>query len=134
LIWGDLNAETDAAADAIPSAIQVQGSDTPDHKESTMLGFADGTVQTLITKPKIGGFGMNWQNCHKMAFLGLSDSWESMYQAERRCWRYGQQQPVDSHIFVTDRDGAVVRNINRKQNQASEMGQQMKEAMIKIHG
>lgn len=134
LIWGDLNAETDAAEDAIPSAVQVQGSDTQEHKESSMLGFADGVVKDLITKPKIGGFGMNWQNCHKMAFLGLSDSWESMYQSERRCWRYGQQHIVDSHIFVTDRDGAVIRNITRKQGQAQEMGQQMKEAMKVIHG
>ena len=80
------------------------------------------------------GYGLNLQNCHNMAFMGLSDSWEAMYQAERRCWRYGQKHPVDCHIFVTDRDGAVIRNIQRKQGQAHEMSHQMKDAMKEIHG
>ena len=133
LVWGDLNAETDAAEEAIADAIQVQGSDSPEYKESAMLGFADGKHRVLVTKPKIGGFGMNWQNCNKMAFMGLSDSYEATYQAERRCWRYGQQRPVEVHTFVTDRDAAVVRNIERKRKQAEEMTQAMVEAMKETH-
>ena len=86
-----------------------------------MLGFARGEFRTLVSKPKIAGWGMNWQNCHKMAFFGLSDSYEATYQAERRCWRFGQRFAVQSHTFITDRDAAVVRNIERKRKQAEAM-------------
>jgi hypothetical protein len=133
LIWGELNAETDAAARLIRNSANVQRSDSNDYKLDMMLGFVDGNPHNLITKTKIGGHGMNWQHCHKMAFLGMSDSWESMYQAERRCWRFGQRHPVDSHIFVTDRDGAVIRNQERKQKQHVDMNIQMKEAMREVH-
>jgi len=133
LIWGDLNAETDAAEDAIPDSIQVKVSDTDQHKESAMLEFSDCQHRVLVTKPKIGGFGMNWQNCHQMAFMGLSDSFEATYQAERRCWRYGQSLPVDVHTFVTDRDAAVIRNIDRKRKQSEEMTAAMVAAMKETH-
>ncbi len=133
LIWGELNAETDAAESAITGAVQVSGSDPDEHKEKSMLGFADGSVPILVTKPKIGGFGMNWQQCHQMIFLGLTDSYESTYQAERRCWRYGQQKPVDVHILTTDRDAAIIRNIERKRKQAEEMTEQMVQAVKEAH-
>lgn len=134
VIWGDLNVETDAAADAIIGAVQVAGSDSDKHKEQTLLGFATGEVHRLVTKSKIAGFGMNWQNCARMAFMGLSDSYESRYQAERRCWRFGQKWDVESHIFISDRDAAVVRNQERKQAQAEQMAGEMIEAMRGLHG
>lgn len=134
VIWGDLNAETEAAADAIIGAVEVAGSHSDKHKEDSMLGFSDGGVRVLVSKPKIAGWGMNWQNCHNIVFLGLSDSFESMYQAERRCWRFGQQSAVDVHIYVSDRDAGVIRNIERKRLQAEEMAEQMMEAMKNHHG
>lgn len=133
LVWGDLNAETEGAARVVADAVEVSGSDTPEHKETSMLGFAAGKVRALVTKPKIGGFGMNWQNCHQMAFMALSDSYESTYQAERRCWRFGQQQPVDVHVLMTDRDASVVRNVERKRKQADEMTAAMVAAMKEAH-
>lgn len=133
LVWGELNAETTAASDVIDDAVEVAGSDSAEQKERCMLGFADGEFRVLVTKPKIAGHGMNWQNCHRMVFLGLSDSFEQTYQAERRCWRYGQTEPVDVHIMVTDRDGSVVRNIERKRSQADEMRQSMIAAMRRVH-
>ncbi len=134
VIWGDLNAETEAAADAIVGAVEVAGSHTDKHKEDSMIAFSDGGIRVLVSKPKIAGWGMNWQNCHNVAFLGLSDSFESMYQAERRCWRFGQQHDVDVHIYVSDRDAGVIRNIERKRLQAEEMAEQMMEAMKVHHG
>lgn len=134
VIWGDLNAETEAAADAIIGAVEVAGAHSDKHKEDSMLAFSDGGIRVLVSKPKIAGWGMNWQNCHNVVFLGLSDSFESMYQAERRCWRFGQRNAVDVHIYVSDRDAGVIRNIERKRLQAEEMAEQMMEAMKIHHG
>ena len=129
LVWGDLNDECDSAEDAIPDSVQVAGADTEANKESRMLGFSAGVHRVLVSKAKIAGWGMNWQNCANIVFLGQSDSWESTYQAERRCWRFGQKREVHSHTFVTDRDGAVMRNIERKRKQSEMMQLEMVEAV-----
>jgi len=133
VIWGDLNAETEAATEAIPDAVEVSGKHSDEHKETALLGFSDGSPRVLVSKPKIAGWGMNWQNCHNVVFMGLSDSYESRYQAERRCWRFGQRHPVNVHIYVSDRDGAVIRNQERKHAQAEEMAEAMIEAMREHH-
>lgn len=121
LVWCDLNAESMALARAIPDAVEVKGSDPVDHKEDALHGFSSGKYRVLITKPTIAGFGMNWQHCCKMSFVGLSDSYEQVYQATRRCWRFGQKNPVDAHIIISDAEGTVKRNIERKEAQAAEM-------------
>jgi DNA modification methylase len=121
LVWCDLNDESSALAKAIPDAIEVRGSDTAEHKEDALLGFAAGKYRVLVTKPSIAGWGMNWQHCANVVFVGLSDSYEQFYQAVRRCWRFGQTRPVDCHVITSDADGAVVENIRRKEHQASEM-------------
>lgn len=121
LVWCDLNAESEALAAAIPGAVEVKGADSPEHKERAMLGFADGSVRCLVSKPSICGYGMNWQHCADMAFVGLSHSAEQLYQATRRCWRFGQTQAVNVHVITAETDGAIVRNIERKQGEAAEM-------------
>ena len=121
IVWCDLNAESQALAKAIPGSVEVTGSDTAEHKEKSMLGFSRGEFRVLISKPSICGFGMNWQHCNNMAFVGLSDSYEAMYQAIRRCWRFGQTKAVNCHVITADTEGAVVRNIQRKEKQAMEM-------------
>ncbi len=121
LVWCELNDEGDALAGAIAGSAQVAGSDNEDDKSSRMLAFADGTVRVLVTKPKLAGFGMNWQQCHQMAFVGLSHSYEQFYQAVRRCWRFGQTQPVDVHVITTDVESEVMANIERKQKEADIM-------------
>jgi hypothetical protein len=108
-------------AKAIPDAIQVAGRHSDDYKKDAMMGFTEGRYRVLVTKPKIAGFGMNWQHCHNMAFVGLSDSYEQQYQAIRRCWRFGQDQPVHVHVVTADTEGAVVANIQRKEKLAIEM-------------
>ncbi|KKM03273.1 hypothetical protein LCGC14_1776090 [marine sediment metagenome] len=115
LAWCNLNAESESLTSHIDNAVEVKGSDTPEHKESSLLAFAENEIRCIVTKPKIAGLGMNWQNCSNMAFVGLSDSYEQFYQAIRRCWRFGQTKPVHAHIITGEREGAVVENIKRKE-------------------
>lgn len=133
LIWCGLNAEGDALEAAIPGSVQVAGSDSPALKEERMLGFAAGRYRVLITKPKIAGFGMNWQHCARMAFVGLSDSYEQLYQAIRRCWRFGQTQTVRCHVITSRAEGAVVANIQRKEADAVRMAEAMVHHMADIN-
>ena len=92
IMWCGLNAEADALTAAIPGAVNVHGSMDPDEKAAKLLGFADGEFDVLVTKPSIASQGLNYQHCHRMAFVGLGDSYEQYYQAIRRCYRYGQTE------------------------------------------
>jgi len=114
LIWCDLNDESKMLNNLINESVEVKGSDKPDHKTKSMIGFSEGTVKHLVTKPKIAGFGMNWQHCNNMIFTGLSDSYEAFYQALRRCWRFGQEKTVNVYIIISSKEGCVKENIERK--------------------
>lgn len=129
LVWCNLNEESDLLARSIADAVEVKGADKPEHKTASLLGFAHGDVRVLVSKPSIAGFGMNWQNCNQMIFVGLSDSWESYYQAIRRCWRFGQKREVHIHVVSADTEGLVVENIQRKDKQNAELGAKMVEHM-----
>lgn len=122
LIWCNLNDEGAELKRLIPDAVEVKGADSPEHKERAMMGFVDGSVRVLISKPSICGFGMNFQNCHHMAFVGLSDSFEEMDQAIHRCHRFGQTNDVQCHVIVSSQEGSVVRNIERKRAANQAMG------------
>ncbi len=139
LIWCELNAEGDALAAAIPDAIQVAGADSDEVKSARMKAFSDGSARVLISKASVCGFGMNWQHCHKMAFVGLSHSYEQFYQATRRCWRYGQKMDVQVHVVMAEPELPILRNLKRKQADAATMAEQMigqmSEVMnLEIHG
>lgn len=125
LIWCDLNIESEYLANAIPDAVEVRGSDSPEWKEEAMIGFADGKYRVLITKPSIAGFGMNWQHCHRVAFCGMSHSYEQFYQAVRRCWRFGQTHSVEVEIFVTDLEESIVANVLMKKEDTEGMKTEM---------
>lgn len=125
LVWCDLNDEGDMLEAAIDGAVQVAGKDTIEHKESSLLSFADGEFKVLISKPSIAGFGMNFQNCHNIIFVGLSDSYESMHQAISRCYRFGQTKQVNVYIITASTEGAVLRNIRRKEQDAIAMAESM---------
>lgn len=125
LVWCDLNDESKMLADLITEAVEVRGSDKPEKKTSALKGFTDGTVKYLVTKPSIAGFGLNWQGCHNMIFVGLSDSYEMMYQAIRRCYRFGQEETVNVHIVTSEAEGAVKENIERKESQCAKMTAEM---------
>jgi superfamily II DNA or RNA helicase len=133
LVWCNLNSESESLASAINGAVEVSGSDSNEHKEKSLMAFAAGEIRVLISKPRIAGWGMNFQSCHNMAFVGLSDSWESYYQAVRRCWRFGQKQSVNVHVITADIEGAVVSNIKRKEKDAENMANEMLEHMKDIN-
>lgn len=130
IVWCDLNAEGDALRAAIPDAVEIRGSDDMDVKERRLMDFANGKIRVLITKPSIAGFGLNWQHCARMAFVGVTDSWEAYYQAVRRCWRFGQKRPVDVHIFSSEQEGAVVANLKRKEEDAKKMSDALASEVI----
>jgi superfamily II DNA or RNA helicase len=125
LLWCNLNEESAQLAKAIPGAVEVTGSDSHEKKSAAMLGFSRGDIRVLVTKPSIAGFGMNWQHCNNMAFVGLSDSYEAFYQAVRRCWRFGQTKPVNVYVVTAETEGAVVANIKRKEADSMKMAENM---------
>lgn len=125
LVWCGLNAESNAMAKAIDGSVEVQGSDSLDYKSDQLEAFQAGKIRVLVTKPKIAGFGMNFQNCHNMLFVGLSDSWEAYYQAIRRCYRFGQENPVNVRIVLADIEKDIFMNVMRKEAQATAMSEQL---------
>ena len=125
LFWVDLNAEADELKSIMPDAVEVRGTDSPEYKADKLNGFTIGEVRCLISKPSIAGFGLNWQCCHNMVFVGLSDSYEMFYQAMRRCWRFGQTEEVNVYIVISEQEGAVKENIERKEKQAATMQAEM---------
>lgn len=110
-------------------AFSITGSMDPDEKERRLLAWLDGERPILLTKPSICGMGLNLQRAAKMIFVGLSDSYESYYQAIRRCWRYGQTRPVDVHIVVSDLETQVVGNVMRKEREHQRMQAELVAAM-----
>lgn len=116
VVWHGLNTEGRILAKLIPDAVLVEGSQTPEVKAELMDRFLFGDARVLITKPSIGGFGINMQRCHHMAFVGLSDSFEQYYQAVRRCWRFGQESPVDVHIILSEPETAIWDNVQQKES------------------
>ena len=128
LVWCDLNDESAMLKSLIDDAVEIKGSDKASHKTGSMLNFSDELIKCLVTKPSIAGFGMNWQQCNNMIFVGLSDSYEKYYQAVRRCYRFGQKNEVNVYIIISAKEGAVKANIERKQEDAKKM----QEAMIKL--
>lgn len=125
IIWCNLNDESALLAEQIDGAVEVRGSHSPIEKEKRIAAFTTGAARVLVTKPSIAGFGMNWQHCHKMTFVGLNDSYEQLYQAIRRCYRFGQIHSVEVTLISADKEGAVLENIKRKEAQAIEMGDAM---------
>ncbi|MBN8241894.1 helicase [Nitratireductor aquimarinus] len=123
--WCNLNAESDALAKAIPDAVEVRGSDSEAEKERKLIDFSEGRIRVLVTKPSICGFGMNWQHCADTGFVGLNDSFEQVYQAIRRFWRFGQTKPVNVHFIAAETEGAVVANLRRKEADADRMAAAM---------
>ena len=125
IVWCGLNDEADAIAAAVDGAVNVEGSWAPDAKAGALEAFQDGGIRVLVTKPSIAGFGMNFQQCSRMVFCGLGDSYEAYYQAIRRCYRFGQQLPVDVHVVVSDLEQQIVGNVRRKEDEASAVTSQL---------
>ena len=132
VVWCNLNDESELLHKLINDSVEIKGSTDKDKKVNAMLDFADNKIKCLITKPKLAGFGMNWQSTNKCVFVGLSDSFEQYYQAIRRQWRFGQDKTVHVHIVSADTEGAVVENIKRKESQHKITAKEMINHMKKI--
>lgn len=120
IMWAGLNDEAETLAAMIPGSVNVEGSWNPERKAEALEAFQDGRIRVLITKPSIAGFGMNFQNAHQMAFVGMGDSYEAYYQSIRRCWRFGQTSHVDVHIILSELEQQIAVNVMRKERVASE--------------
>lgn len=133
VIWCHLNDEADLLESMIEGSVNVQGGDTAEYKTKNMMDFSKGKLRVLISKPKVCGYGMNWQHCARMAFVGLDDSFEKFYQAVRRCYRFGQKRIVKVHIFTAENEGQILVNLKRKEQQhhtlSGEMVGYMKDIM-----
>lgn len=119
LVWCGLNDEALALAREIPGAVNVHGAMSPEDKAAALLAFAHGEIRVLVTKPSIAGMGLNFQSCARMAFVGLSDSYEAYYQCIRRCYRFGQSRIVRAHIVLSEIEGQIAANVRRKETEAN---------------
>lgn len=130
IIWCGLDDESHEATKLLTDAVEVKGSDSLDYKVNTIEQFQDGNVRVLVIKPKIAGFGMNFQNAYNMVFLGLNDSWETYYQCIRREWRYKQNHEVNVYLILHDVESEIYHNILRK----DAMAKRLKEKLIEQIG
>ena len=133
IVWCDTDYEADAVIARVPGAEEARGSMQLAVKEAKLDAFSRGDLRVLVTKPSIAGYGLNWQHCARMAFAGLSFSYENYYQAIRRCWRFGQKRPVEVHIAMADTEAAIKRVIDRKAGDHAAMKREMQSAMRSAH-
>lgn len=120
VIWCQYNEEGETLKKMIPDSVEISGKDSDDKKEKVFLDFANGNIKRLITKPKIGAFGMNWQNCSHIVYFP-SHSYEQYYQSIRRCWRFGQKNRVTIDIVLTESERKIMQNLQHKSKQANDM-------------
>jgi DNA modification methylase/superfamily II DNA or RNA helicase len=125
IVWCGLQSEADEICKVIEDYRQVRGNDTPEYKAQAFEDFQDGKYRILVSKTKIAGFGMNFQNAHNMLFLGLSDSWEAYYQAIRREWRFGQKHPVNVYIVLSEAEREIYANVMQKEAVSMNMSAQL---------
>lgn len=128
-VWCNLNEESEKLENRIDNSVQIIGSHPVAKKELYLSQFTNGEIPRLVTKPSIAGFGLNWQHCNQMVFVGLNDSYEQLYQAIRRCYRFGQKNVVKAYLITSSLEGAVRENILEKERKAQAMTEAMVEHM-----
>lgn len=122
IIWVGLNEEQSAVKRAFgDECTSIHGGLSAEDKFRLEQEWLNGETRVMVTKTSIYGFGVNWQHCHKMAFVGLGDSYEQYYQAIRRCYRYGQTRVVEAHVILSDLESQIASNIARKERSASDI-------------
>lgn len=133
IVWTDTDYDADALRSLVPGINEVRGSMSPDVKEERLTAFSRGEVNTMLTKPTIAGYGLNWQHCARMAFMGISFSYENYYQAIRRCWRFRQARPVEVHVICADTEASIWDVVSRKSGDHDAMKAEMSAAMARAH-
>lgn len=129
VVWCERDDESAALTAAIPDAIEVKGSMSLDAKEAALEAFSTGQRRVIVTKPKLAGFGLNWQHADMQVFASISHSYEAFYQAARRSWRFGQTRPVTAHVVIAETESAIWRNVQRKSADHDRMKAAMAAAM-----
>lgn len=129
VVWVETDYDADSVMARLLGAVEVRGSMSPEQKEERLNDFSLGNIRVLVTKPRVAGFGLNWQHCALTVFAGLSFSYEQYYQATRRFWRYGQQRTVDCHVVMAETEDMIWQNIQRKAADHEAMKAEMAEAM-----
>lgn len=125
IVWCETDYEADAITAALPEAVEVRGSDSAERKEERLIAFSDGEIRILVSKPKLAGFGLNWQHVARTVFVGATFSFESYYQAIRRNWRFGQKRPVDTHVVMASTERPVWDVMARKATEFESMKREM---------
>ncbi len=129
IVWCERDDESEALVNAIPDAIEVKGSMPMEKKEAALDAFTTGAARVIVTKPRLAGFGLNWQHARSQVFASLSHSYETFYQAIRRSWRFGQTQEVTAHVVIAETEHAIWRSVQRKSADHDKMKRAMSEAM-----
>ncbi len=132
-IWVETDYDADAIMAAIPEAVEVRGSMSPQEKEAKLTAFTRGETRILVTKASIAGYGLNWQHCARTCFAGITFSYENFYQAVRRHWRFRQKRAVDAHVVVADTEAAIWDIVSRKAGDHDAMKREMSAAMARAH-
>jgi superfamily II DNA or RNA helicase len=132
-VWVETDYDADAVMAALPGAIEVRGSMSPEEKEERLTAFSRGQERVLVTKASIAGFGLNWQHCARTVFAGVTFSYEAFYQAVRRHWRFRQTRDVHAHIVVADTEAAIWDIVIRKAGDHDTMKREMSAAMARAH-
>ena len=125
VIWCGLNQESDLLVKMIDNAENLQGSDNDEEKIRKINDFKTGKLKVLITKPKIAGYGLNFQNCNNVSFFGLSDSYESYYQCIRRCYRFGQKKEVNVYLWLAGNEKEILSNVQQKEEHAQAISREV---------
>ena len=125
IVWCGLNDEGRQLHKVVQGSVLVEGADSLETKVERLTAFLNGDARVLITKTSIAGFGLNLQRCHNMMFVGMSDSYESFYQAIRRCWRFGQKHPVNIQVVLSDIERPILENVLAKQLRSWQMAEQL---------
>ncbi len=129
LIFCNTDYEAEALRGLLPEVVEVRGPEKPEKKEAKLIGFAKAAFLWMLSKVEIAGWGMNYQHCWNVVFMGLSYSFEGMFQGIRRCWRFGQTREVNAHIVYAHTEGPVLQTIRRKEAQYEELQAEMNAAM-----
>lgn len=130
IVWCETNDESAALGKAIPDAVEVHGSMSLDAKEAALDAFTFGKARVIVTKPKLAGFGLNWQHARTVVFASVSHSYEQHYQSVRRAWRFGQTRDVTAHVVISDTEVPIWQNVRRKAADHDKMKAAMAKAMV----
>jgi superfamily II DNA or RNA helicase len=131
IVWCETNSESTALTAAIPDAIEVHGSMSPDVKVAALDAFTFGERRVIVSKPKLAGLGLNWQHANTVIFASVSHSYEQHYQAVRRAWRFGQMKSVTCHVIISDTEASIWSNVQRKADDHQRMKRAMAKSMLR---